>query len=330
MDQILEIAYSNLFSPMILFFLLGIIAVLVNSDLKVPTAFYNGYTMIILFTIGIKGGIELRNVSLSEMIPTIIASILLSIVMLFLSHVILRKVFHYSFDDSIAIAAHYGSVSAVTFIAGLAFLDKIEVLYESYMSAVLVIMEGPAIILAIIIYKLHVQKHGGEVNNPNAKMSHVIKEAFFGKSIFLLLGGIFIGLVAHKDGLANIQPLFGDLFYGVLCIFLLHMGMIATMSMRKMKDINPISFLFAFLLPALGGILGVVTGNLIGLSVGGTTILAVLSGSASYIAAPAAISQAIPKANSGLTLGSALGLTLPFNLIVGIPLYYWLATLIVS
>jgi len=327
MNQIFEIAYANLLSPMILFFLLGIIAVLVNSDLKVPTALYNGYTMIILFTIGIKGGVELRSVSFGEMIPTIIAAIFLSLVMLFISLLLLYKVFNYSYEDSIAIAAHYGSVSAVTFIAGLAFLDKFGVAYESYMSAVLVIMEGPAIILAIILYKLHAQKQGEQITNPDASLKHVIKEAFFGKSIFLLLGGIFIGLVAHMDGLAKIQPLFGDLFYGILCVFLLHMGMVATLSMIQMKNLKIMSFLFAFILPLIGGGIGVLTGSMIGLSVGGTTILAILSGSASYIAAPAAIEHAIPKANSGLSLGSALGLTLPFNLILGIPLYYWLATL---
>jgi len=327
-EQIIEIAYANLLSPMILFFLLGIIAVLVNSDLKVPTALYTGYTMIILFTIGIKGGIELRNVSFGEMIPTIIAAVFLSILMLFISLLILYKMFKYSFVDSIAIAAHYGSVSAVTFIAGLAFLDKFGVEYESYMSAVLVIMEGPAIILAIIIYKLHVSKQGEKITHPDASIKHVIKEAFFGKSIFLLLGGIFIGLVAHKEGLVKIQPLFGDLFYGILCVFLLHMGMVATLSINKMKNIKLVSFLFAFILPLIGGGVGVLTGSIIGLSVGGSTILAVLTGSASYIAAPAAIEQAIPKANSGLSLGSALGLTLPFNLILGIPFYFWLATLL--
>lgn len=328
MTQIFEIAYTNLLSPMILFFLLGIIAVLVNSDLKVPTALYNGYTMIILFTIGIKGGVELRSVSFGEMIPTIIAALFLSLVMLFISLLLLYKVFNYSYADSLAIAAHYGSVSAVTFIAGLAFLDKFGVEYESYMSAVLVIMEGPAIIMAIILYKLHAQKQGEQITSPDASLKHVIKEAFFGKSIFLLLGGIFIGFVAHLDGLAKIQPLFGDLFYGILCVFLLHMGMVATLSIVQMKNLKVISFLFAFILPLIGGGIGVLTGSMIGLSVGGATILAVLSGSASYIAAPAAIEHAIPKANSGLSLGSALGLTLPFNLIIGIPLYYWLATLL--
>ncbi|MBU9722927.1 MULTISPECIES: sodium-dependent bicarbonate transport family permease [Bacillaceae] len=330
MTQIIEIAYANLLSPMILFFLLGIIAVLVNSDLKVPTAFYSGYTMIILFTIGIKGGVELRNVSIMEMLPTIGAAIFLSLLMFFIAHLLISKVFRYPVVDSFAIAAHYGSVSAVTFIAALAFLDKVGMPYESYMSAVLVIMEGPAIILAIILYKLYASSHGEKDTNPNANLKHVIKEAFFGKSIFLLLGGIFIGLVAHVDGLAMIQPLFGDLFYGILCIFLLHMGMIATQSLLKIRNISPVSFLFAFILPLIGGALGVITGNLIGLSTGGAMILGVLSGSASYIAAPAAIGQAMPKANSGLYLGSSLGLTLPFNLIIGIPLFYWFATTVSS
>ncbi|MCL7747705.1 sodium-dependent bicarbonate transport family permease [Halalkalibacter alkaliphilus] len=328
MDQMLDIAYSNLLSPMILFFLIGIIAVVVNSDLKVPTAFYTGYTMIILFTIGIKGGVELRHVSLMEMIPTIIAAVILSIIMLYITYFFVHKLFSYSVLESWAVSAHYGSVSAVTFIAGLAFLDKMGIFYEAYMSAILVIMEGPAIILAIIMYKLYLQRQGTEETNPNASIKHVVKEAFFGKSIFLLLGGIFIGFVAHEDGLLLIKPLFGDLFYGILCIFLLHMGMIATQSIKQMKNIRIVSFLFAFILPVIGGTIGILTGQVIGLSMGGAFILAVLTGSASYIAAPAAIAQAIPEANSGIYLGSALGLTLPFNLVFGIPYFYWVATLL--
>ena len=328
MEQILEIAYANLLSPMILFFLIGIVAVLVNSDLKVPPAFYNGYTMIILFTIGIKGGSELRYVSISEMLPTIIAAIILSILMLFISLFVVNKVFRFSIIDSLAISAHYGSVSAVTFIAGLAFIEKMGIPYETYMSAVLVIMEGPAIILAIILFKMYSNKNQDIETSANTNLAHVIKEAFFGKSIFLLLGGIFIGLVAHADGLILIRPLFGDLFYGILCIFLLHMGMVATQSIRQNKNVSILSFSFAFILPLIGGTLGCLTGSLIGLSTGGTMILAVLTGSASYIAAPAAVAQAIPQANSGLYLGSALGLTLPFNLIVGIPYFYWLANLL--
>ncbi|OIJ13595.1 sodium-dependent bicarbonate transport family permease [Anaerobacillus alkalilacustris] len=328
MGQIVEIAYANLLSPMILFFLMGILAVLVNSDLKVPSAFYVGYTMIILFTIGIKGGVELRNVSFSEMLPAIFAAVFLSILMLFIAYFVVKKLFRFSIVNSWAIAAHYGSVSAVTFVAGIAFLDKVAVYYEAYMSAILVIMEGPAIILAIIFYKMYVQKNGEETNNPNSSLQHVVKEAFFGKSIFLLLGGIFIGFVAHTDGLIKIQPLFGDLFYGVLCIFLLHMGMIATQSIKQMEKLNPLSFMFAFILPIIGGTIGVLVGNVIGLSLGGAFILAILTGSASYIAAPAAIEQAIPKASSGIYLGSALGLTLPFNLIIGIPYFYWVATML--
>ncbi|MGO4889602.1 sodium-dependent bicarbonate transport family permease [Anaerobacillus sp. MEB173] len=326
MEQIIEIAYVNLLSPVILFFLIGIVAVLVNSDLEVPPAFYTGYTMIILFTIGIKGGIELRDVAFLEMLPTILAAIFLSFLMLFIAYIVINKLFNYSVVDSIAISAHYGSVSAVTFIAGLAFLDKIGVTYEAYMSAILVIMEGPAIILAIILYNMYTQKQGEVTDDAKSGLKTVVKEAFFGKSIFLLLGGIFIGLVAHMDGLLKIQPLFGDLFYGLLCIFLLHMGMVATQSLLKIDHFNPLSFLFAFLLPVIGGTIGVLVGHFIGLSLGGAVILAVLTGSASYIAAPAAIAHAIPKANSGLYLGSALGLTLPFNLVVGIPYFYWLAT----
>ncbi|MDE5413397.1 sodium-dependent bicarbonate transport family permease [Alkalihalobacterium chitinilyticum] len=328
MELIYEIAYTNLLSPMILFFLIGIVAVIVNSDLKVPGAFYTGYTMIILLTIGIKGGVELRNVTLMDMLPTIITSIVLSIIMFGIAFITVKGLFKFSLTDSFAISAHYGSVSAVTFIAGIAFLEKVGVYYEAYMSAILVIMEGPAIILAIVLYKVFTQKQNGADENPDASLKHVIKEAFFGKSIFLLLGGIFIGYVAHTDGLVQIRPLFGDLFYGILCIFLLHMGMVATQSIRQLKNVKPTSFLFAFILPVVGGTLGVLAGYFIGLSLGGAVVLAFLTGSASYIAAPAAVGQAIPEANSGVYIGSALGLTLPFNLIVGIPYFYWLASVV--
>jgi hypothetical protein len=319
MQQMIDVAISNLLSPMVLFFILGIVAVLVNSDLKVPTAFYTGYTMIILFTIGIKGGKEIRNVELQSMLPSIGAAFFLSFAMLAIAYIVLRKVYRYSLADSAAVSAHYGSVSAVTFIAGVTFLEKSDIYVEPYVTALLVLMEGPAIIGAIIIYNWF-SKGGSDKG-----LAMVFKEAFFGKSIFLLLGGIFIGMVADPTGLQMVKPLFGDLFYGFLCIFLLHLGMISTNKIRLIQGLSLRGFTFAFILPLIGGALGLGMGLLIDLSVGGITILAILSASASYIAAPAAVEQAIPEANSGLYIGSSLGLTLPFNLIVGIPLYYSLA-----
>ncbi|MCA1032483.1 sodium-dependent bicarbonate transport family permease [Bacillus timonensis] len=325
MGHIIDIVYSNLLSPMILFFIIGIIAVLVNSDLKVPEAFYMGYTMIILFTIGIKGGTELKHVSFMNTLPSIVAALVLSILMLAISYFFLRKIFRFDRTNSLAIAAHYGSVSAVTFVAALGFLDKMNVGYESYISAILVIMEGPAIILAIVVYQWWNKE---KASSSNVGLGHAFKEAFFGKSIFLLLGGIVIGMIASEDGLQKIKPLFGDLFYGLLCIFLLHMGMVATQQLRELKGFRPHSFLFAFILPIIGGTIGVFTGDMIGLSQGGAFMLGVLSASASYIAAPAAISQAIPESNSGLYLGSSLGVTLPFNLVLGIPYYFWLTSIL--
>ncbi len=325
MNLIIDIIQTNLLSPMILFFLMGIIAVIVNSDLKVPDAFYTGYTMIILFTIGIKGGVELKHVSFISMLPTIIAALFLSLFMLFVAYFLLRKLFRFDTTNSLAISAHYGSVSAVTFVAALGFLEKVDVPYESYISAILVIMEGPAIIGAIILYKIF---NKNKTIQGDTGLGHAFKEAFFGKSIFLLLGGIFIGLVASDDGLLKIKPLFGDLFYGLLCIFLLHLGMIATQQIKEIKGFRISSFLFAFIFPIIGGTVGVFVASMIGMSSGGAFILGILTASSSYIAAPAAISQAIPEANSGLYLGSSLGLTLPFNLIVGIPLFFWLSTVL--
>ncbi|WP_166243369.1 sodium-dependent bicarbonate transport family permease [Paenibacillus turpanensis] len=323
MNLIIEIATLNLLSPLILFFLIGIMATVVNSDLKVPEAFYTGYTMIILFTIGIKGGTQLKQGSFAAMVVTGIAALALCLLMLGLTYFLVKKVFRFSRPDALALAAHYGSVSAVTFVAGLTFLDKMKIEYESFMTAILVVMEGPAIISAIVLYKWLEHKGSGK---QAAGLGHAVKEAFFGKSIFLLLGGIFIGLVANEEGLAKIKPLFGDLFYGILCIFLLHMGMIATQSIRQLRGYRIASFLFAFILPLVGGMLGiVVAAKVVGLSLGGAFILGLLTASASYIAAPAAIEDAIPEANPGIYIGSALGLTLPFNLIAGIPFYYWFA-----
>lgn len=323
MQQMIDVAVSNLLSPAVLFFLLGILAVLVHSDLKVPEAFYTGYTMIILFTIGIKGGKEIRDVEIQSMLPAIGAAFFLSLAMLVIAYFLLRKIYRYSLADSAAVSAHYGSVSAVTFIAAVTFLEKSNIWVEPYVTALLILMEGPAIICAIVFYNWF--------SNASADkgLMMVFKEAFFGKSIFLLLGGILIGMIADPQGLELIKPLFGDLFYGLLCIFLLHIGMISTNKIRQSKGLSLRGFTFAFLLPLIGGALGIGMGLLIGLSVGGITILATLTASASYIAAPAAIEHAIPEANSGLYIGSSLGLTLPFNLIVGIPLYYsvaaWLA-----
>jgi hypothetical protein len=325
MGLILEIVYINLLSPLILFFIIGIIATLVNSDLKVPEAFYTGYTMIILFTIGIKGGTKLKHVSIGDMFVVILAALFLSFLMLFIAYLLIKKVF--KFDTPIALAAHYGSVSAVTFVAGLSFLDKMEVPYEDYMPAILVIMEGPAIIAAIILYKIFTEKKEGHLTSG---LAEVVKEAFFGKSIFLLIGGIFIGLIAHEDGLLMIKPLFGDLFYGVLSIFLLHMGMVATQRIRDLKGVKWHSFAYVFILPIIGGISGILVADFIGLSLGGTFILGVLTASSSYIAAPAAIEHSIPEANSGVYVGSSLGLTLPFNLIFGIPFYFWFSSLMVG
>ncbi|MFC4321659.1 sodium-dependent bicarbonate transport family permease [Litchfieldia salsa] len=324
MSLIVDIIQTNLLSPMILFFLMGILAVIVNSDLKVPEAFYSGYTMIILFTIGIKGGVELKTVSFFTMLPSIGAALFLSILMLFITYGLLKRVFRFDTTNSLAIAAHYGSVSAVTFVAALGFLEKMGIPYESYISAILVVMEGPAIIGAIILYKLMNKEN--QTSNPSG-IGHAFKEAFFGKSIFLLIGGIFIGLVASEDGLEKIKPLFGDLFYGILCIFLLHLGMIATQQMKKLKGFRITSFLFAFILPLVGGFIGVTVASLIGMSSGGAFMLGILTASSSYIAAPAAIEQAIPEANPGLYLGSSLGLTLPFNLIIGIPLFFWFSSI---
>lgn len=322
MEQALAIAKANLLSPLVLFFVLGILAVLVNSDLRVPEALYNGYTMVILLTIGIKGGAELAHAPLGTVLPILAAALGLSALMVVLAYAVLRRLYRFGPDNAAAIAAHYGSVSAVTFAAATSFLQAQGIAYERYLSIVLAVLESPAILLGILLYKWSTQ------NGSGIRLGGIIKEAVFGKSIFLLLGGIVIGMISNENGIQAIKPLFGDLFYGLLCIFLLHMGMVSCQNLRRLEGFHPLRFSFAFVFPVIGGTLGVFVGKMLGMSLGGATLLGVLTASASYIAAPAAISQAIPSANPGLYLSASIGFTLPFNLIVGIPTYFWMANVL--
>lgn len=319
MEHALAIAKANLLSPLVLFFVLGILAVLVNSDLRVPDALYNGYTMIILLTIGIRGGAELAHAPLGTILPILAAALGLSLLMVLLAFVVLRYLYRFGPDNAAAIAAHYGSVSAVTFAAATSFLQAQGIAYERYLSIVLAVLESPAILFGILLYKWSTR------NGSRVRLGGIVKEAVFGKSIFLLLGGIVIGMISNENGIQAIKPLFGDLFYGLLCIFLLHMGMVSCQNLRRLERFRPLLFSFAFVFPVIGGTLGVFVGKMLGMSLGGATMLGVLTASASYIAAPAAISQAIPSANPGLYLSASIGFTLPFNLVVGIPIYFWLA-----
>lgn len=304
------------FEPVILFFLLGAIAGFVRSDLKIPSVLYESLSIFLLLAIGLKGGVELARYRLLDVALPGLVVVLAGTLIPLVAFPILRRIGKLSRADAGSIAAHYGSVSVVTFAVGSAYLARLGQPAEGFMTVFLVLLELPALVIGALL-----ARHGER----GAPWGQVLHEVFAGKSIVLLLGGLFIGWLAGPDGIAPLDRVFFDLFKGLLAFFLLEMGLVAASRIGDLRRAGIFLLAFATLFPLAAGGLGLVTGQLLGLSVGGTTLLATLYASASYIAAPAAMRIAVPAANPALSIGAALGITFPFNLIVGIPLYHRLA-----
>ena len=315
----LELVRFNLLSPIVLAFGLGIVATLVRSDLKFPDELYQALSIFLLLAIGLKGGAALAETPLTAFMRPALVALALGVVIPVWSYAILRKLGRFGVADAAAVAAHYGSVSAVTFIACITFLDTARVPYEGFMPTLLAMLEVPAIVIALLIAR---SKMGGGGN-----FGEVMHEVLSGKSIVLLLGGLVIGFLAGWEGLAPVRPFFIDLFQGALTLFLLEMGMVAARRFRDLARVGLFLVGFGVIMPVLHGALGVWLGYLSGLSVGGSTVLAA---SASYIAAPAAVRIALPEANPSYYLTGSLAITFPFNLTVGIPLYYAMARWVFS
>ncbi len=311
---------ASLFTPMVLAFVLGIVAALIKSDLELPKDFYAALIIYLLFAIGLKGGAKLADAPLAQIVPPSLAALGLGLTIPLWCYAILRKVGKFNSADSAALAAHYGSVSAVTFGAVLAFLDTQKVLHEPFLPALLAMLEVPAILVAIYLYKRSLHGSAGAV-----PLGPVMRELFSGKSIVLLVGGMVIGVACGQRGFAQVAPVFDAPFKGVLCLFLLELGLVTGARVGDLRKAGVFLALFALVMPMLHGAIGVWLGKVSGLGVGGATVLGTLAASASYIAAPAAVRVAIPSANPTYYLTAALAITFPFNVTIGIPLYYWLA-----
>ena len=307
------------FEPVVLFFVLGAAAGLLRSDLKLPAALYETLAIYLLLAIGLKGGAELARHSLATVLPQALAAVAVAAVIPLLAFPVLRGLGKMSRADAASIAAHYGSVSVVTFAVGSAYLTRLAQPFEGYMAAFLALLEFPALLIGVALAR--------RAEGPTA-WGELLREVFLGKSVFLLLGGLAIGWIAGPEGIKSIAPLFFDLFKGVLALFLLEMGLVTAGRFGDLRRFGPFLGAFAVVTPLLSGALGAATGWLIGLSPGGTMLLATLYASASYIAAPAAMRIAVPEANPALSIGASLGITFPFNLLVGIPVYHWMATAI--
>jgi uncharacterized protein len=316
----LDLIFSNLLSPPVLCFLIGAFAALVRSDLRVPSQMFEAIGMYLLFAIGLKGGLALATDPAGvEIIRPIAATLLLGLSTPIIAFTVARYLGRQTIIDAAAIAAHYGSVSAVTFIAALNFAQYMNLPYNGMMTALLVMLEIPGIVVALLLARLLSR-------DTNAHMGEIIREALTGKSIILLLGGMIVGLMASNSAIPNLETVFKAPFQGILTFFMLELGYVAFQRLREGTR-SQILFmvLFGILMPPVLAILGLGAGILAGLTGASLAIFMTMAASASYIAAPAAVKMSLPSANPGLYLTMAISITLPFNIVVGIPAYFWLA-----
>lgn len=314
-----SIAQANLTSVGVLTFIFGFLAARIKSDVRVPDAIYAFLSIYLLFGIGLKGGHSLKTSSVSELVTPALTTIACGILIPLLAFLTLKLIKVLNDVDRGSIAAHYGSTSLVTFSAGLLFLESNNVFVEGYAPALLTLLEIPGLIVGIFLASRSL--------TTKVRWSSTLKEVLLGKTVLLLAGGLAIGLITSNEGYMKVSPFFVDLLNGLLVLFLLHLGYLAGSNFSEIRKVGAPLAAFGIFFPLLSGLIGVTAGSLIGMSVGGATMLGILAASASYIAAPAAVSVALPTASPTLALMSSIGITFPFNLILGIPIYYKIAQL---
>jgi hypothetical protein len=308
-------AGSNLLSPMVLFFVLGFLAAMARSDLSVPEPIAKAISLYLMLAIGFKGGASLASHGIEPtMVGVAAAGVAVSFLLPFLAFTLVRAIARIGPVDAAAVAAHYGSISIVTFVSASEFLRMLGIGAEGYMVAVMALMETPAIISGLWLARRYTPR-------PDTDKGQLLHEVFLNGSVVLLSGAFIIGALSGVKGMATVAPFIDAPFKGVLCFFLLDMGLIAANRLRGSRAITPGLAAFGILMPLIGGAVGVLIGHVVGLGVGGTALFGVLCASASYIAVPAAMRLALPEANPAIYLTVSLAITFPFNLTIGIPLY---------
>ncbi len=314
----METLLTNFTSPIVLAFVLGIVAKLVKSDLEFPRPLYQGLSIYLLLAIGLKGGVELSTTPFTEFVWPATSTLFLGILTPLTAFAVLRYMGKIDVDNSAGIAAHYGSVSAVTFIAAISYAETLGDSPEGFMPTLVALLEVPGIIVALMIPQLSKSESGS--------IKKAFHEVITGSSIVLLLGGLVVGYIAGPLKFEPVKPFFVNGFQGALVLFLLELGMITA---RRLQDLRKVGFFllgFGIIVPIIHGFLAVMIGLWAGLSVAGASVFAAMVSSGSYIAAPAAVRIALPKASPTLYLTASLGITFPFNIAFGIPLYYIIAT----
>jgi hypothetical protein len=310
---------DTLASPVILFFVLGFAAAMAKSDLSIPEAFAKAMSIYLMAAIGLKGGVEVAKSGFTpDLAAAALAGLALSFLLPFIAFALLTRIGRLNRIDAGAVAAHYGSVSVVTFVTAKEILTGQGLGPAGYMVAVLALMETPAIITGLFL-----ARRGQNRADPGG--NGMLHEVLTNGSVVLLVGAFVIGLVAGEDGFAPVKPLFDTGFRGVLCLFLLDMGLIAARRLTQSKKLTIRLAALALVLPLINGAIGTVIGTLAGLDVASAAALGVLAASASYIAVPAAMRLALPEADPGIYLSMSLGITFPFNIIFGITLFATLA-----
>jgi len=324
----MDVAISTLLSPIILFFLLGMAAALLRSQMSVPESVSKGLSIYLMMAIGLKGGVEMsKNPLTTEVVMVLLAGVVLSFLLPVLAFILLRVTTGLSRVDAAASAAHYGSISIVTFVAATEAVRLSGFETGGHLVAVAALMETPAIITALFL--LNATGKRDEAAVAGSERGELLREVLLNASVVVLVGALVIGWIAGEDGTAPIRPFFTDLFQGVLCLFLLDMGLNAGRGLRQgWRQLGVGTVAFGLYMPLISAGLAAIVCALIGMPVGDTALLMTLAASASYIAVPAAMRLAIPQARPSIYLTLSLGLTFPFNVTLGIPLYIYVAGLV--
>ncbi|PIB30851.1 sodium-dependent bicarbonate transport family permease [Maribacter sp. 4U21] len=313
----LHLLLDNLTNPALLFFFLGILAVSLKSDLEIPANSSKFISLYLMFSIGFKGGMELSHSNLDlEILWSLLYGVFLALFVPVFSYFILRRKF--SVANSGAIAAAYGSVSAVTFVTAVSFLEIEQIPFGGHMVAVMALMEAPSIIIGVLLMSYFQKDKKNQIS-----LTGVVKHSLTNGSVLLILGSLVIGFLASDQQARGIEPFTTDIFKGFLAVFLLDMGITSGKKLNDFLKKGWFAFLFAIIIPLINGITVAIVSAAFTESVGNRFLFAILAASASYIAVPAAMRLAAPKANPSLYLPMALAITFPFNITLGMPLYLW-------
>lgn len=316
--EFIDIIRINLLSPMVLAFVLGVLAVLVKSDLTIPDQVYTIISIYLLFSIGLKGGFDLAKSPLEGFAGAAIVAMVLGIVIAISTYLLFWRVGRLDEVDALALAIHYAGVSAVTLSAGVTFLAEIQEPLEGFMPTMYVIMELPAVLVCLALVN-------ARLGAKETTLGQALRSALSAKSFLLLGGGTLIGWLSGETGAKQVAPFFVELFPGFLTLFLLEMGTLVGKRIGDLRRVGGFLVLFGIFMPLVHGALGIVLASLVGLSVGGSMLMGTLAASASYITAPAVVQTNLPLAKPSYYLTASLVITFPFNLSLGLPIYYALA-----